>query len=383
MTIGYDGKRAVRNMTGLGNYSRLVIEGIAGEYPGDTLLLYTPQKGESPRLDKIRKLPNVEFRYPAPQGLKGSLWRTFGITNHLRADKVDLFHGLSNELPLNIRSAGVPSVVTMHDVIYRRLPYCYHAIDRLTYDFKYGRSCRNADHIIAVSQRTKDDVVELYGIDPDKVTVIYQGCDPGFRRRWSGEELKGLRQRLNLPERYILQVGTIERRKNLEVTVRALSNISPDMQLVVVGRDHHGYKSHVLKIAAETGVTNRIRFIEGLPFADLPGVNQAAEIVVYPSRYEGFGIPILEALESRRPVIAATGSCLEEAGGDDTLYIDPDSPTEMVQAIHAILSDPAAARMMGEAGKEYAARFRSEDMAKRIMEVYQRTLDEFQKGRKI
>ena len=377
MIIGYDGKRAVNNMTGLGNYSRLVVEGIAEEFPGDTLLLYTPKPGENPRLRKINELGNVEFRYPAPQGLKGGLWRTFGITNHLRADKVDLFHGLSNELPLNIRSAGVPSVVTIHDVIYRRLRQCYKPIDRLTYDYKYGHSCRNADHIIAVSQRTKDDVVDLYGIDPEKITVVYQGCDPQFRRQWSDAELLDLRKRYNLPERYILQVGTIEKRKNLEVTVRALTNISPDMSLVVVGKDHHGYKKFIEKIAAETGVTGRIIYLEGLPFTDLPGINQAAEIVVYPSRYEGFGIPVLEALESRRPVIAATGSCLEEAGGPDTLYIDPENPSEMVQAIHAILSDPAATRMMTEAGKEYARRFRVEDMASNIMKVYETTIENF------
>ena len=381
MIIGYDGKRAVNNMTGLGNYSRLVIEGIAEENPGDTLLLYTPKKGDTPRLDKIRSLNNVEFRYPAPQGLKGSAWRTFGITNHLRADKVDIFHGLSNELPLNIRSGGVPSVVTMHDVIYRRLPECYKPLDRRIYDFKYGRSCRNADHIIAVSQRTKDDVADLYGIDPEKITVVYQGCDPQFRRKWSGEEIAALRKRLNLPERYILQVGTIEKRKNLEITVKALCNISPDMSLVVVGKDHHGYKRYIERLAAESGVTGRIHFIEGLPFRDLPGVNQAAEIVAYPSRYEGFGIPILEALESGRPVIAATGSCLEEAGGPDTLYIDPENPSEMVQAIHAILSDPAAARMMAEAGKEYALRFRGEDMAQKVKNVYESTIENFMRNK--
>ena len=377
MRIGYDGKRAVSNMTGLGNYSRLVIEEIAKSYPKDQLEVYTPKMSENPRIDTIRKLPNVEFRYPAPQSLKGSLWRTFGITTHLRADKIDIFHGLSNELPLNIRSGGVPSVVTMHDVIYRRLPYCYKKIDRALYDFKYGRSCRNADHIIAVSQRTKDDVVELYGVNPDKVSVIYQGCDPQFREKRSDEEIRELRKRLNLPDRYLLQVGTIEKRKNLELTVRALADISPDMKLVVVGRDHHGYKKEILRIAEERGVRNRILFLEGLPFKDLPTLNQAAEIVIYPSRYEGFGIPVLEALESMTPVIAATGSCLEEAGGPDTLYIDPDNVNELVQAIHSILIDPASARMMTAAGKEYARRFHGEEMASRIMDVYNVTIEQF------
>ena len=153
------------------------------------------------------------------------------------------------------------------------------------------------------------------------------------------------------------------------------------MSLVVVGKDHHGYKRYIEKLAAESGVTGRIHFIEGLPFRDLPGVTQAAEIVAYPSRYEGFGIPILEALESGRPVIAATGSCLEEAGGPDTLYIDPEDPSEMVQAIHAILSDPAAARMMAGAGKDYALRFRGEDMAQKVKNVYESTIENFMRNK--
>lgn len=157
-----------------------------------------------------------------PQGFKGALWRSFGIANNLSADKVDVFHGLSNELPLNIRKSGVPSVLTMHDVIYRTMPECYKRIDRLMYDFKYGRSCMNADRIIAVSERTKEDVVRFYGVDPDRIDVIYQGCDESFRRLWGADEISALRSRLRLPERYILQVGTIERRKNLELTVRAL-----------------------------------------------------------------------------------------------------------------------------------------------------------------
>ena len=378
MIIGYDGKRATGNMTGLGNYSRLVIEEVGRAHPDDSLLIYTPKPSDNPRLKTIRELPNVEFRYPAPQGLKGSLWRTFGITNNLRPDKVDIFHGLSNELPLNIRSAGVPSVVTMHDVIYRRLPWCYRPFDRWMYDYKYGHSCRNADHIIAVSERTKEDVIEFYGIDPEKITVIYQGCDAQFRRQVSQEEIEEIKNRYHLPQRYLLQVGTIEKRKNLELTVRALNGISPDMSLVVVGRDHHGYKSYIQKLAAQSGVEHRIIYLEGLPFTDLPALYTGAEVVVYPSLYEGFGIPVIEALECGRPVVAATGSCLEEAGGPDTLYVDPKDPNDLIQAVHAILRDPASARQMGLAGRDYVKRFRSENMAPCLMDLYRQVIADFQ-----
>ena len=376
MIIGFDGKRAVSNMTGLGNYSRLVIERLALENAGDRILVYTPALRDNPRLSPLRALPNVEFRLPPPQGFHGSLWRTFGITNNLQADKVDIYHGLSNELPLNIRKSGVPAVVTMHDVIYRTMPECYKLIDRRIYDFKYGHACRNADRIIAVSECTKRDVSRFYDIDPDKIDVIYQGCDESFRRVWSDEEIAALRRRLDLPERYILQVGTIERRKNLELTIRALSAVPADVHLVVVGRDHHAYKPYILRLASELGVTDRIHYYEGLDFKDLPGVNRAAKVIAYPSRYEGFGIPVVEGLESCRPVVAAKGSCLEEAGGPATTYVSPDSPKEMTQALdHLLKISTEEEKRITEEGKRYAAGFDKSRMASAIMDTYGRAID--------
>lgn len=375
MVIGFDGKRAVSNMTGLGNYSRLVIEQLALHSPTDRFLVYTPKIKDNPRLEIIRSLHNVEFRLPAAQGFQGSLWRSFGIPNNLAADGVDVYHGLSNELPLNIRKSGVASVVTMHDVIYRTMPECYKPIDRFMYDFKYGHSCRNADRIIAVSECTKRDVCRFYQVDPGMVDVIYQGCDESFKRIWTGSELSALRQRLQLPQKYILQVGTIEQRKNLELTIRALSALPEDVALVVVGKDHHGYKKKVDAIAAELGVANRIHYYSGLDFKDLPGVNQAAEVIAYPSRYEGFGIPVLEGLESCRPVVAATGSCLEEAGGEMSLYVNPDSPREMAEALNSLLDGTRDIKAITAAGKEHAARFDKKNMASQINETYRKAMD--------
>lgn len=379
MKIGYDAKRAVRNMTGLGNYSRLVIEKYAIENPDDSLLMYTPEMRDNPRLAAIRRLPNVEFRLPPAQGFKGGLWRSFGITNNLIADKIDIFHGLSNELPLNIRHSGIPSVLTIHDVIYRRLPECYKPIDRLTYNFKYGRSCNNADRIIAVSERTKKDIVEFYGIDPDKIDVVYQGCDNIFRLPADPVGEREIRARLSLPERYIIQVGTIEKRKNLELTVKALSALDPTVHLVVVGRDHHGYKKYVRHIADQLGVTDRIHYYESLAFADLPPLYRMAEAASYPSRYEGFGIPVIEALECQTPVVAATGSCLEEAGGPGAIYVSPDSPEEMAGALRAIVNRETDVEKMKAEGKKHIARFDTAGMASAIQEVYAKTLAGFKR----
>ncbi len=381
MRIGFDGKRAVSNMTGLGNYSRLVIEALASDHPEHFLYIYTPALKQNPRLNLINSLHNVEFRLPPTTGFSGSLWRSFGVTNNLRADRVDIFHGLSNELPLNIASGHVPSVVTMHDVIYRRLPYCYSAIDRRIYDFKYGRSCRNATRIIAVSECTKRDVVELYGIHPDKIDVIYQGCDDSFRTIHTPQSLAEVRTRLNLPARYILQVGTIEKRKNLELTVRALTALPHDIHLLAVGRPRKGYLEEVMRVAREAGVADRIDVRQDIKFADLPPLNAMAEAVAYPSFYEGFGIPILEALESGAPVVAATGSCLEEAGGDGAIYVAPDNPRQMGEALRAIIDRTVDTEAMKAKGKLHAARFNSSGMTEKILSTYRKAIENFSSGK--
>lgn len=377
MKIGYDAKRAVFNNTGLGNYSRLVIEGIASENPGDRLLLYTPRFEHHQRTERMERLPNVDFRLPPPQGFKGTMWRTFGITNNLRADGVDIYHGLSNELPLNISSASVPTVLTMHDVIYRKLPHDYSLADRLLDDFKYGRSCRAATHIIAVSECTRRDVAEAYGIDPEKISVVYQGCAEAFRKKADPAEIEALRRQLNLPRRYILQVGTIEPRKNLELTVRALASLPEDIDLVAVGRERLGYRRKVERIAEESGVRSRVHFLEGLEGGAIPLLNQGAEIIAYPSRYEGFGIPVLEGITSGRPVVAATGSCLEEAGGEGALYVSPDSPREMANALNSILRAETDVRELIRKGEKHAARFNISDVASGVRDVYEKVVDKF------
>lgn len=385
MLIGFDGKRAVKNMTGLGNYSRLVIEEMARRYSDDRFYLYTPEltsrQRENPRLAPLLNLENVEFRFPFGLGplSRGALWRSLGISRHFRPDGLDLYHGLSNELPLNILSAGVPSVVTIHDLIYLRLPQCYSAPDRFLYNYKYGRSARNATRVIAISQCTKRDLVELQGVDESKIDVVYQGCDPSFRKVWKDDRLEDLRNRYGLPSRFLLQVGTIEMRKNLELSVRSLSAIDPAVNLVVVGRDRLGYKQKVVRIAEQLGVASRLIFLESLPFADLPGLNQAAEVVLYPSRYEGFGIPVIEALESRTPVVAATGSCLEEAGGGGALYVDPDDAAGMALAVNSLLSDGSnqnADRRAGlvGAGLTHAAKFNPDAMTSSIEATYYKAI---------
>lgn len=375
MKIGYDGKRAVKNNTGLGNYSRLAIESVGKTFPNDTLIVYTPELRDNTRLSPIRNLRNVEWRLPQQTEIHfgKSLWRSLSLGRSLKADNIDIYHGLSNELPLDIKRSDIPSVLTLHDVIYRRLPYCYKAIDRWIYDYKYGHSCRLADKIIAISECTRRDVIEFYGVPEDRVEVIYQGCDEIFKKTVTHEEVTEIRKRYKLPERYILQVGSIERRKNAELTVKGLRGIDKDVRLVLAGR-RTPYVKKILKTAIDNGVDDRVLIVDNVGFNDLPAVYKGAECAVYPSRYEGFGLPVLEAVTCGVPVIAATGSCLEEAGGKSCIYVDPDDSTAMSDALRAVTRREIDIDKNITEGLKHAAQFSNVNIATRLHDIYKKLL---------
>ena len=173
MKIGFDGKRATQNFTGLGNYSRYLIGLLAKFHPQNQYIIYALNSPSS----EIA-IPQVEYKYPKTTLLK-SYWRSYGIVKTLVQNKIDLFHGLSNEIPFGLKKR-VPSVVTIHDLIFIRYPEYYSLVDRVIYQLKFRHAALQADKIIAISQQTKHDLVHYFGIKEDKVEVIYQDCDPIF-----------------------------------------------------------------------------------------------------------------------------------------------------------------------------------------------------------
>ena len=373
MIIGFDAKRAVNNFTGLGNYSRFIIDILSRYYPEAEYRLYAPRNRENPELNRIRSGRNITMAFPDTFFSRKfpSWWRTKSICKTLGKDRVDLFHGLSNELPVGIARSGIKSIVTIHDLIFLRYPRYYAPADRTIYRAKFRYACRRADRIIAVSECTKRDIIGFFGISPDKIDVVYQGCDPRFGQVVGEEEKHRVKRQYRLPERFILNVGSIEERKNLLLALQALPEIDPEVTLVAIGRKT-AYTDMLYTYIRQHKLEKRVRFIHNLPHQDLPAVYQTAESFVYPSRFEGFGIPVIEAIHSGLPVVAATGSCLEEAGGDGALYVSPDDPRRLAEALNSLSQHNGLKEKLVRAGKHHVKRFEEERLAEQVIRTYRK-----------
>ena len=374
--IGFDAKRIVRNATGLGNYGRTLINGLNAVAPADwQLRLYAPDAGREPLRNQIAESDRMQFVYPSHRPLKiqRSVWRISSIVDDLKRDGVTLYHGLTGELPKGISTSGIRSVVTIHDLIFLRHPEYYNWLDVKIYDWKFRMVCREANRIIAISERTKQDVMELGGVGEDRIDVIYQSCSPRFQTIATPQQQDEVLRRYSLPRRFVLSVGSIEERKNIRLAVRALYHLPADIHLVAVGR-RTAYSEKVLKEVADSNLEQRVHFLHNVPDCDLQALYQMAEVFVYPSRYEGFGIPIIEAIHSGLPVVAATGSCLEEAGGPDCLYVSPDDAEALAASIRMVLKESPGREQRIQRSREYVRRFEGNDVAGQVLDVYRRVL---------
>ena len=373
--IGLDAKRIVRNGTGLGSYGRTLANDLAA-IDGLDLLLYAPDKGREDLRGQVPERQNLHYRYP--NGLYSlsfckSVWRTRGIAAQAQKDGVQVFHGLSGELPVGIRKRGVKTVVTIHDLIFMRHPEYYNSIDVKIYTRKFRHALREADRIVAISECTKRDICELGDVEAERVDVIYQSCAKRFSDIPTDRGLWQVRNKYGLPDRYILNVGSIEQRKNVLLAVKALHRLPDDVALVIVGR-HTPYADEVGQYVKENGLCGRVLMLNGVPDEDLPALYRMADAFVYPSRYEGFGIPIIEAIRLGLPVVACTGSCLEEAGGPDSLYVGPDDDEAMAHAISQVLYGVEGRERRIELSQAYVERFENTGAAQRFADLYREIL---------
>jgi glycosyltransferase involved in cell wall biosynthesis len=371
MKIGFDAKRAFHNFTGLGNYSRTLIETLAAYSPTDELHLFSPKPNDSPRLKSLTETPSVYCHFPTGFWRKmHPIWRSYGISKDISASGVQIFHGLSNELPLKLPTK-VASVVTIHDLIFERYPQFYPRFDRFVYRQKFRRACQQADVVVAISEQTKRDIIDFYKIPESKIQVIYQSCHRQFYLQDKPDELikKSVLMQYNLPKNFFLYVGTVNERKNLMGIMAALKQLKQPIKLVVIGTGG-AYLKQVKDYVAANNLTHQIYWLPQINFTDLPAIYAAAKALILPSFFEGFGIPIIEALWSGTPVITSVDSCFAEAGGDGALYINPSDSEAIGDAILRINSDERLRNELILRGGNYVEKFHEKQIFTQWKNLY-------------
>jgi glycosyltransferase involved in cell wall biosynthesis len=383
MTIGYDGKRAFQNKTGLGNYIRSLMAILTQHYPNNQYILFAPKETG---LFTPEKFKNVRALFPSGTFYQyfPSLWRRSGMVKDIAAAQLDIFHGVSNELPKGIENSGVKSIVTVHDLIYERFPKTYKFDERYVHRWKIKHACKVADAVIAISKQTKDDLIDLYKVPKEKIFICYQSCNPIFQQVIADEEKARVKERYHLPESYFLFVSSIAPRKNLIAICKAMVLLRGrmDLPLVVIGNGKKE-KEEAKQLMAANGITNRLILLNELPeskenafttAADFPAIYQQALALVYPSIFEGFGAPLLEALWSGLPVISSNTSCLPEVGGDAALYFSPHDTATLAQHMYQVASNKKLVEALQEKGFHQARKFTTQNYADSIMQVYQKII---------
>ncbi len=368
MNIGFEAKRIFHNKTGLGNYSRDLIRLLSQYYPENNYFLYNPKPVkqnlfEANNTNVFEKKPSSAFYTKFY-----NLWRQKGVVKDLENDKIAIFHGLSGEIPRGLRAKSIKSVVTIHDLIFVRFPHLYSFFDRKIHFYKFKKAAQEADIIIAISEQTKKDIIEFLKIDASKIKVIYQGCHAAFKEKFSDSEQKEVISKYNLPENFILNVGTIETRKNILLAVKAIKNINTC--LVIVGNETP-YTNEVKNYIKENNIEHKVLFLKGLNINELADVYQLAKIFVYPSLYEGFGIPIIEALYSKTPVITSNCGVFPEAGGPHSIYVDPTNVEQMHAAIVRLLNDEILRNEISTKGFEFVQQFNDAVIGEKLIDLYQ------------
>ena len=368
MRVCLDVSAAVHRRAGLGRYAHELIAALVDQGAHEYSAFYH-QRGAAQLLPPIDRLPRVT----TPLGVRP--WRlrvALAYFTHTAMDAmfpgVDVFHATEHLLP---RLRRTRAVFTLHDLIFQFDPGSHKSLNIAFLRTMMPRFLRAADAVIAVSECSQRDAVRIYRLPPDKIRVIYEGVDPRFKPIDDPARLAAVRRKHALPDRFILHVGTIEPRKNLPLLFEALPALNmADCPLIVAGKT--GWLTDpIFARLDELGLRDRVRFIGYVPDEELPALISAATALVMPSRYEGFGLPVLEAMACGTPVIASNTSSLPEVGGEAALYAPPDDVRAWANLLNQVLADGALRASLREKGLRQASKFRWDIAARQTAAVYE------------
>ncbi|MDI6778326.1 MAG: glycosyltransferase family 1 protein [Patescibacteria group bacterium] len=302
-------------------------------------------------------------------------WNFWALPNYLKKNPVDVFHTQYIApfwLPKKIKL-----VLTIHDISFNFFPEHIRKSDLFFLKTLIPRSIRRADKIITVSQNEREQIIKFYKVPPEKVDVTYNGVDfERFGKVFSAEEKENVRKKYNLPEKFLLYVGTMQPRKNIPALLQALAVFykkynSRDMKLVIVGnKKARNFDRRIDEEIKNSSLSEQVIFPGWIEDKDLPAIYKLSECFVFPSLYEGFGIPIVEAMAAGIPVVSSDKSCLPEVGGDAALFADPANPADFAKKIHEVITDENLRSDLVKKGTKLAKSYTWQKTAEKTLEIY-------------
>jgi len=373
MRIGYDAKRMFNNRTGLGNYARTLIRNFHDEYPVEELFLFTPSMNSD--FEGLSNQYSKSVRVIHDKGLLSNFRRSFGFERKIKDNRLDVFHGLSHELPRGINKTNVGTVVTVHDLIHLIRPADYSNFNRSVYKRKLEFSCNKADRIIAISEHTKHDLIRLMRIPEEKIDVVYQACLNTFYTIDASN--KDENKHRDIPDSYFLYVGSIVPRKNLRLIALAYTQIPKSVRIPIVivgsGKKH---KKELLKLIKKLRVEDCFIWKDDINNTEtLKRLYEDSVACIYPSLYEGFGLPVVEATLAGTAVITSHNSALVEAAGPEGIFVYYNDHEELAILMQKVQEDPVFRKEKMELARSYVQRkFDPQSLTKQLFETYQKVI---------
>ncbi len=365
MKIGIDCRLHFYNRTGIGRYIRNLVQALPDYANEDAEFILLQSRRERENIVQAPAFRSRRVATPAHHR-----WERLLLAAEIALKRIDILHSPDHVAP---KQMGWASVVTMHDLAFLAHPEA-HSADSLLYYANVFRTLRNAARVIAVSEFTRHEILNRISIAPERVTTIYEAVDPAYHPR-SKTECDRVRTRLEVPDSYFLIVGTIEARKNLERLLAAYALLPRTDRPCLVFAGGRGYHyDRVLEAVQAHRLEDQVRFLGFVNDDDLPMLYTGAQCLLYPSRYEGFGLPILEAMACGCPVLTSNHGSMAEVAGNAAILVDPNSTEAIADGIETLMRDSVLRERMVAEGHSRVKEFSWRSTAEQTLAVYREAL---------
>ena len=375
MRIAIDLIPIIGKEAGLQRYAQQLVEGIADFDKKNKYVLLLNEKVYNLLAVRQDNFTNVKVKTPPKIHF---FWEQVYLPLHTLFKNFDVLH-FPISAPLYFQLSSTKSIVTVHDLTFILYPKTMTKISRFYWSFFMKRGIKTAKRIIAVSKNTKDDLIKYYNIPEEKVKIIPEALTRNFSASLMAGNFQSIKGRYALPEKYLLYVGTLEPRKNIKRLLQAFRKAKNNKKfrhkLVIVGKKGWLF-SEIFETVKNLRLENDVVFAGFVPDEDLPGIYSGAEIFVFPSLYEGFGLPLLEAMSYGVPVLTSNSSSLPEVVGDAGILVNPEDTDDIANGILRLVEDRSLRNQLKEKGLQQAQKFSLERMTKETLEVYEEIINE-------